>query len=279
MYHRAYLQRTTGARQHYKHILSVMRITLASLLSNFIIILASVTSTHASPMLVWSDNFTASNLDTSKWTVVNEHSWNRYERESYSYNNTYIWNGGLVLESDHLQGNIYTSGEVNTARTFSFTYGIVDIRARLPRGQGIWPAFWLLSSNCQMYPSTLSGCNITPKAGYAEIDIMEMLGQNPNYMYMTNHFGSVPGQNLSHQCTYTGPDYSADYHVFSINWQPDSITWLIDGIPHCKQSDGVPNGPMFLVMNTAIGGMFPGNPNITTQFPQYTEISYVHVSQ
>ena len=281
MYQHTHSLYITGTKAYYtsRRLLSTVRVTLASLLATVVVLLATISSAHAAPTVVWSDNFTATNLDTSKWTAVNEPSWNRYERESYSYNNTYIWGGDLVLKSSMLPGNVYTSGEVTTAHTFSFTYGTIDIRARLPHGQGIWPAFWLLSANCQMYPSTTSGCAVTPTTGYGEIDIMEMLGQNPNYMYMTNHFGSLPGQNLSHQCTYTGPNYSADYHIFSVNWQPNSITWLIDGIPHCQQTDGVPNGPMFLVLNTAIGGMFPGNPNITTPFPQYTEINYVHISQ
>ncbi len=263
-----------------KQILSrTMRIMLALLLATIAILLVTVSSTHAASRIVWSDNFTGKSLDPYKWNVINDPSWNKGERELYSYDNVYIGNGDLTIRSDNNNKNLYTSGEVNTFDRFSFQYGTVDIRARLPHGQGIWPAFWLLTANCRMYPSTGSGCTVTPTQGYGEIDIMEMLGQNPHYMYMTNHFGYYPGQNLSHQCTYTGPDYSADYHVYSIDWQPHSLTWLIDGVPHCHQTDGVPNGPMFLVMNTAVGGLFPGNPNVTTQFPQYTQISYVHISQ
>ncbi|GAC1363701.1 MAG: hypothetical protein NVS2B12_13160 [Ktedonobacteraceae bacterium] len=254
------------------------RIVLLSLLANFALVLAMTSSTHAAPRLVWSDNFTNKTLDASKWNVINEASWNKGEREAYSYNNAYVQNNGLVIRSDN-HNNIYTSGEVNTSHHYAFKYGVIDIRAKLPHGQGIWPAFWLLTANCQMYPAASAGCVVTPSAGYGEIDIMEMLGQNPHYMYMTNHFGSIPGQNLSHQCTYTGPDYSADYHIYTMDWEPGSLTWLIDGVPHCKQTDGVPNGPMFLVMNTAVGGLFPGNPTVSTQFPQYTQISYVHVSQ
>ncbi|MBA2679354.1 MAG: glycoside hydrolase family 16 protein [Ktedonobacteraceae bacterium] len=262
-----------------KQFLATMRVMLASLLTTIALLLATVSSpAHAASRIVWSDNFTGVNLDASKWNVVNAPSWNKGEWESYSSNNVSLNHDSLLLKSDNAN-NGYTSGEVNTFQRYTFTYGRVDIQAKLPHGQGIWPSFWLLTANCQMYPSTGSGCTVTPTQSYGEVDIMEMLGQNPHYIYLTNHFGYYPRQNLSHQCTYTGPDYSADYHVFSIDWRPGSLTWLIDGVPHCHQTDGVPNGPMFLVLNTAIGGLFPGNPNVTTQFPQYTQIGYVHISQ
>ena len=262
-----------------KRLLPVMRTVLAMLVATVAILLTTISPAHAFSRLVWGDNFTNKTVDASKWNVINEPSWNSGERELYSYDDVYTGGGGLTIRSDNYSSVLYTSGEVNTYNRYSFTYGRVDIRAKLPSGQGIWPAFWLLTSNCRMYPSANSGCTVTPAQGYGEIDIMEMLGQNPHYMYMTNHFGYYPGQNLSHQCTYTGPDYSADYHIYSMDWEPNSLTWLIDGIPHCRQTDGVPNGPMFLVMNTAVGGLFPGNPNVTTKFPQYTQVSYVHVWQ
>ena len=145
----------------------------------------------------------------------------------------------------------------------------------LRSGQGIWPTLWLLGNDCNP-----QYCN-WPADGANELDIAEQFNE-PRTVYMTPHAGPQRSVSLSlHACRYTGPDYSAKYHVFSVVWeQGGKITWYIDGIQRCQSEiPGYFETPMYIVLNTAIGGRSVGKPNSSTPFPQYHLIDYVRVYQ
>jgi beta-glucanase (GH16 family) len=107
-----------------------------------------------------------------------------------------------------------------------------------------------------------------------EIDIMELLGHEPTRVYMTHHWGAWPNVQ-SHGGSYAGPDFSQDFHTFAIEWRPGLLIWLVDGVLRFVSTTHVPDEPFFIILNTAVGGDWPGNPDQTTVFPQYHEIDYV----
>lgn len=220
--------------------------------------------------LVWQDEFNGASLDTSKWNVASDAP-GGYQNCCLN-NNLNAWvasdvsltNGILRLTTrrQSFQGKVYTSGAVTTQDRFDFLYGRIDIRARLPKGNGIWPAFWLLPSKTVLVDNLSS----------YEVDVMEALGQDPHTDYMVHWWGA------HHEyCRFTGPDFSAGYHVFSFIWSATAISWLIDGKVRCKFTSEIPNAPMYLILNDRIGGSWPVPPDTSTVLPQYTDIDYVRV--
>lgn len=221
--------------------------------------------------LVWNDEFNGPHLDATKWTVVND--------AAGGYHNCCLGNtlnawvagdvslvGGnlrLTTERQTFQGHTYTSGAVTTEGKFDFFYGRLDIRARLPKGDGIWPAFWLLPTDTSQF--------VDGFANY-EVDMMEYLGQDPHTDYMVDWVGA-----RNRYCVYSGPDLSATYHVYSFIWTPTAITWLIDGVQRCQFHQGMPTTPMYLILNDRIGGSWPVPPDTSTVLPQYTDIDYVRI--
>ena len=219
--------------------------------------------------LIWNDEFNGTGIDTTKWNVETDAPGGHVSccladgLQYWSADNVAVQNGILRLTSEQRWegGKRYTSGAVTTLHTFDFRYGRVDIRARLPKTQGMWLAFWML-------PVRQTWQGSAPH----EVDITELLGQNPSKVYMVNHWGAQ-----KQWCNYTGPDFSADYHVFSLVWDSSSLTWYVDGIQRCEVSQGIPDEDMYLLLNTFVGGSWSGPPNATTVFPQYTDIDYVRV--
>ena len=135
------------------------------------------------------------------------------------------------------------------------------MRAKLPKGKGIWPAHWMLPEDRRWPP---------------EIDIMEMLGHKPNRILMTVHHRQLD-KPVHSGFSYVGPDFSADFHTFALEWEPDRLAWFIDGKRRHFSPLYSPDTPFFLILNTAVGGILPGNPDETTQFPVYHTIDYVRV--
>ncbi len=216
-------------------------------------------------ILVWQDEFKGNQVDTGKWRVENADLDKNAEWQYYSPDEVYLENGFLVLRSqkrDKEKRN-YTSGLVETKDRFTQTYGRFEIRAKLPRGQGIWPAIWLMNAVGKWPP---------------EIDIVEMLGQEPDKVYMTNHFGTYPNNQLE-GAPYVGLDFSKDFHTFTLEWEPEELRWYIDGVKRFSTKKNVPNVPFYIILNTAVGGNWPGYPDETTQFPQFHLIDYVAVYQ
>ncbi|HPF99172.1 MAG TPA: family 16 glycosylhydrolase [Kiritimatiellia bacterium] len=213
---------------------------------------------------IWSDEFTGPAIDATKWRVEDAALVKNNELQYYAPDDVYIEDGKLVIRSQQraMGDREYTSGLVESKGKFSFLYGRVDIRAKLPRGQGLWPAHWMLPADGSWPP---------------EIDIMEIVGSQPEALVMSLHNGAWP--DLDSQSFDTlGPDLSADFHVFSLEWEPGSIRWLLDDVQQFAVTRGVPSIPFYLILNTAVGGSMPGNPDETTVFPQYHVIDYVRVS-
>ncbi len=210
----------------------------------------------------WSDEFSGSALDGSKWFAQNV-AW-PYNNESEFYRPQNVAVGGGLCTITSLRqsfgGKPYTSGRIETGGRFNQLFGKFEFRAKLPKGKGIWPALWLLPDG--MWPP--------------EIDIMELLGDNPNKVYFTNHWGTSSDVH-SYGSSFIGPDFSADFHTFCVEWWPDRLDFTIDGSIKSTHRTSVPRNSMSLIINTAVGGIWPGYPDASTVFPQTLQVDWVRV--
>jgi len=213
--------------------------------------------------LVWHDEFDGDKIDTKKWKASDTAPVKNNELEYYSPENVYIKDGKLVLKSEKREkgGRLYTSGHVDTKGKFTFQYGRVEVRAKLPATKGMWPAHWLMPERSVWPP---------------EIDIMELVGSFPDRIHMTNHYGVYP-HNRYETKVFKGPDYTKDFHVFALEWDSAELRWYIDGTQRFSVKRNIPREPFYIILNTAVGGTMPRNPDETTVFPQYHEIDYVRV--
>ena len=241
--------------------------------------------------LIWQDEFNGQQLDTAKWNVLlREHS-KHNELQYYVPDEVYVKNGLLRVRSRirKFGSKEFTSGRLDTRGKFSPVHGRFEIRAKLPTGKGLWPAHWLYPQNRDwpmeyiMAEAVAGGKErLIPeeRAWYSEIDIMEFLGHEPNILYATLHYCTFDGEKRTSSGKWEGPvDYSKDFHIYALEWEPDSIRWYIDGQLLHATTDGIPHTPHYLILNTAIGGVWPGNPDSTTSFPQFQDIDYVRVFQ
>jgi beta-glucanase (GH16 family) len=221
--------------------------------------------------LTFDEEFNGTILDMNKWNIEN-YAPGGYFNCCLSYGTQYFTPNALSLQNGYLDIETarqtigkykYTSGAITTENKFSFLYGRVDIRAKLPKSQAFWPALWLLPDGT------------TSKGALFEIDIMELLGRDPTTVYLANHW------NVTHQTSvaFTGPDFSQGYHVFSIIWTSQAITWYIDGIQRAQTSQEVSNKSMYLLINSTLGGHFAGYPDASTVLPQHMDLDYVRVYQ
>ncbi|QDP42265.1 glycoside hydrolase family 16 protein [Radiobacillus deserti] len=215
--------------------------------------------------LIWHDEFDSLCLSSSKWNIEDWAANKNNELQYYSPDNVKVENGVLTLTSrqESFKGRDYTSGAVHTQGKFDFLYGKAEMRAKLPAGQGIFPAFWMMTDKEETW--------------LPEIDIMEMLGHRPDEIWMVHHWLDSNGNLQSNSGSFKGSNFSTDYHTFGIEWTPDSITWFIDGVERFKSEVSVPNERMYLYLNTAVGGIWPGDPDHTTVFPVQFDIDYVRV--
>jgi beta-glucanase (GH16 family) len=241
--------------------------------------------------LVWRDEFNGKRIDPKKWNVLlREHS-KHNELQYYLPDEVFTDNGCLRLRSRvrDYGSKHYTSGRVDTKDKFAPVYGRFEIRAKLPGGKGLWPAHWLYPQdrNWQMeYIMAEAVANgkerLIPedRPWYSEIDIMEFLGHEPNTVYGTLHYYTYDGQKKTSSVTWKADvDYSKDFHIYALDWEPDALRWYIDGKLIHTATNGVPHTPHYLILNTAVGGQWPGNPDPTTSFPQHHDIDYVRVYQ
>lgn len=239
-------------------------------------------TSYAGLSLKWSDEFDGSGLDANSWNYeTGGGGWGNNELENYtnSNRNSYLTKGYLVLEArkEASGNNSYSSARLQTKGKREFKYGRMDIRAKLPKGKGIWPAIWMLGSNILT----------TPWPACGEIDIMELLGHEPNKMYGTMHWGNVGGASTHIGDSYVLPaeDFSQKFHVFSILWDADKIEWYVDSVKFFtgNKTSVTGNYPFdntfFFILNLAVGGAWPGNPDGTTVFPQRMVVDYVRVYQ
>ena len=248
-------------------------------------------STPATVRPVWQDEFdqpVGTGPDPAKWAYdLGDNGWGNKELQTYtdSRENSFVTadpeaTGGhaLVLKAVRTPAGGYTSARLNTQGRFSTTHGRIEVRLKLPRGQGIWPAFWMLGDGFGRVPWPVCG----------EIDIMEMIGHQPGTLYGTLHGpGYSAAEGLVKSTVLPGGAAFADaYHVFAVDWRAGRIDWLLDGqVFHTLTPANLPTGtrwvfddtPFFLLMNLAVGGLWPGYPDDTTRFPQEYRIDYVRV--
>jgi beta-glucanase (GH16 family) len=204
---------------------------------------------------------------------------NTNEQQAYVPGNVSIENGNLKITALKQTVNVvnewpdrpstyyYTSGLVETggdqygyANKFTFQYGYMEARIKIPSGQGLWPAFWMWPANYQDPP---------------EIDTMEIIGNLPNELNMTYHYvGGQSGQ------VYNGPDFSQDYHIYGCEWTPTYIAWYIDGAQVARFTDAakIPQQRMYLILNLAVGGDWPG-PVSNSALPASMLVDWLHVYQ
>ncbi|HEX5552274.1 MAG TPA: family 16 glycosylhydrolase [Chitinophagaceae bacterium] len=233
--------------------------------------------------LVWRDEFGGSSLNENDWNYeTGGTGWGNNELENYTSRpqNVFLSSGNLVIEArkEDYQGSHYTSARITTQGKKEFTYGRIDIRAKIPVAKGMWPALWMLGGNISTVPWPACG----------ETDIMELIGKNPSRVVGSFHWKKADGTEGTYNDTYnlTTGDFSQHFHVFSLLWGHDSLQILVDDVPYVKASrealtDGIYpfDKPFFLIFNVAVGGNWPGPPDHTTQFPQRMFVDYVRVFQ
>jgi beta-glucanase (GH16 family) len=233
--------------------------------------------------LIWSDEFNGapgSPPDPSKWVYdLGGDGWGNQELEVYTDNrgNSHLdGQGHLVIQALQLAPGKFTSARLKTQGKFAFEYGRVEARIRIPYGQGIWPAFWMLGADIRR--------NGWPTCG--EIDIMENIGREPDTVHGTIHGpGYSGGKAIGKPFQIAGGRFAADYHVYAVEWAPERIDFLVDGQSYQTVTPaGLPPGtkwvydhPFFVILNVAVGGAWPGNPDGSSAFPQQMLVDYVRV--
>jgi beta-glucanase (GH16 family) len=233
--------------------------------------------------LVWHDEFdmaAGTPPDRAKWTYdLGQSGWGNGELEDYTASAANAFHDGeghLIIQAIALPGGKYTSARLKTQGLASFRYGRVEARIRTPFGQGMWPAFWMLGNNI----STVGW----PSCG--EIDIMENIGKEPATVHGTVHGPGYSGAGgISAQYTLHEGRFADDFHVFALEWRPESIEISVDHVVYQRvRPADLPKGaawvydrPFFLLLNLAVGGYWPGYPDATTQFPQRMTVDYVRV--
>lgn len=247
----------------------------------------SVFSLHAGGQcleLVWSEEFDYTGLpDPDIWSFeTGAGGWGNNELQYYKAadsSNAWVENGTLVIKAkeESVQGSSYTSTRIVTRDLYEFRYGRIEARIRLPFGQGIWPAFWLLGANHSEvgWP----GCG--------EIDVMEMIGGpgNENTVHGTAHWDNN-GSHAQYGGNITLPSgiFADDFHLFSVEWNASSIKWFMDGILYHTLNTAPSSldefrNPFYIILNIAVGGDWPQYPDETTVFPQRMEVDYIRVYQ
>ncbi len=243
-------------------------------------------NTEKSWKLVWNDEFDSTKIDLTKWSFdIGGNGWGNNESQYYTSRaeNSFILNDWLVIEArkEEYENSQYTSARMVTKFNGDWQYGKFEISARMPRGQGIWPAIWMLPTDWEY--------GGWPKSG--EIDIMEYLGHDTKTVYGTLHYGNDSPNNTHTGTNYTiplGNDFYDDFHTFTLEWEENEMRWYVDGILYQTQTQWfTPNGiypapfdkQFHLLLNVAVGGNWPGYPDGTTQFPQRMYIDYVRVYQ
>ncbi|HVG38425.1 MAG TPA: glycoside hydrolase family 16 protein [Pyrinomonadaceae bacterium] len=240
--------------------------------------------------LLWRDEFDGSDnspVDSSKWTAeIGGHGWGNNELEYYTdrTQNAALQSGTLAItarkETYTGADNVtrqYTSARLITKNKFAQQYGRFEARIKIPYGQGIWPAFWMLGDNIDAAGWPACG----------EIDIMENIGREPAIVHGTIHGpGHSGAKSISAQ--YSLPNkapFADDYHTYAVEWEPNALRFYVDGVLYTTRTPAdLPSGatwvydrPFFLLLNVAVGGSWPGNPDATTIFPQTMKVDYVRV--
>lgn len=233
---------------------------------------------HWSP--VFAESFNEQTLDTSRWNTCFwwdnsplgcDGSVANGELQRYLPGNVTVHGGMLDIVARHESYSTdsktyqYTSGIITTEGKFVFRYGYVEARIHLTDGKGIWPAFWMLPQD---------------HLAKNEIDIAEILCDQPDVVNTALHF-TVNGRHASVGGTYRGVHFDQGYHVIAVDWEPHFITWYVDGKPfyYVSSAAEIPQTDMYLLLNSAVGGYWSGNPDRSTPFPHHYSIDWVQVWQ
>ncbi len=237
--------------------------------------------------LVWEDEFNGTSLDLSNWEYqVGGGGWGNSELQYYTDgDNVTVSNGSLKITAEEdsanqYPNNAYTSSRIRTRYQGDWRYGKMEASIKLPIGQGIWPAFWMMPSE--------SVYGTWPASG--EIDIMEYLGHQPSTTYATCHYGNAwNDKGSSGSSTNISPSiFNDDFHTFSIEWEPTQIRWYLDGTQFHETNDTDPDFSTYnwpfdqefhFILNVAVGGQWPGSPDASTVFPQTMEVDWVRTYQ
>jgi beta-glucanase (GH16 family) len=221
--------------------------------------------------ITFQDEFDGHALDLQKWNPNDP--WGRErnrELQAYVKDAFVVSNGVLRVQAEKREAmyadkqRSYTSGMMTTYGKFSQQYGRFEIRCRVPKGKGMWPAFWLLPE---------------PLGWPPEIDVLEILGHEPDKLHMTHHFRDAQRKHLSSGGSWKGPDFSEGFHEFAVEWSPEQIVWFVDGHERFRSTKTIPQSKMYLLVNLAVGGDWPGAPDEKTVFPSAFEVDYVRVFQ
>ncbi len=254
-----------------------------------LILVHSASAQEGNWRLVWQDDFNGNQLDFNQWEIeINAFGGGNQELQIYTdrKENVRVEGGNLILEAHRGRTGIsgterdYSSGRIRSKRRGDWTYCRVEIRAQLPPGQGIWPAFWMLPTEEKYGGWAASG----------EIDIMEFKGQEPHRVHGTLHYGGGWPKNK-----YSGKpfelkqgNFTDSFHTFALEWEPKVIRWYVDGELYQTQTEWNSVGGTYpapfdqafhLVFNVAVGGGFVGNPNKETPFPATLKVDWVKVYQ
>jgi beta-glucanase (GH16 family) len=230
--------------------------------------------------LVWQEDFNNKTLNEQVWNFELGNGcpkvcgWGNNEKQLYTKNNHSIKGGNLIITINK-EGEKYTSTRITTAGKKEFQYGRMEVRAKIPTGKGIWPAFWMLGSNI-------------PKVGWpkcGEIDILEYVGREPNKVFTSLHTQDSHGNTINTKVTEIDT-IEVGFHVYAIDWTKDKIDFFVDDklvyafAPNTKNEDTWPyNQPFYFIINTAVGGNFGGHDIDDAIFPQEFVIDYIKVYQ
>jgi beta-glucanase (GH16 family) len=222
-------------------------------------------------------------LSSDKWLVADYPVDVNDEKAYYTPDNVVTRDGMLVITAERreLGGRPFASGLLSTAGRFSFTYGKVEWRAKMAKGKGVWPSLWLNGQDCAAtFESGSQACPTWPERGSDEIDVVEIAGSEPHKVHMTQHYNPDGEEHeIPNEFEWEGPDMSADFHTYGLEWTPDALVWYVDGVERARATEPIPDTPKFLIMNMAIGGHFDGDPDDSTQFPVEYQIDWVRVSE
>ena len=236
--------------------------------------------------LVFSEEFQGNSLDSSKWNsryrwgphwIINSEEQFYVDRindpdfghNPFSFDGEHMYISA-IRTPDWLRSKAsnqpYLSGALTTYNKFKMRYGYVEMRAKLPRGKGLWPAFWLLHQH--------------DHDRRPEIDVVELLGDTPNLIYNTYHWVENWEARRTPSYEVWGPDFSQDFHTYAMQWEPGRITWYLDGEQQHQFVDGnVSWEEMYLLVNLAVGGWWPGSPDSSTPLPATMVVDYIRAYQ
>lgn len=223
--------------------------------------------------LVWNDEFNGPNIDGTKWEwEVNGDGGGNNELQFYTdrRENSSIEEGKLVIKAlrEDYYTKHYTSARMRTKNKGDWKYGRFEARMKLPYGKGMWPAFWMLPTDWVYGGWPLSG----------EIDIMEMLGHETTRVYGTIHWGDPNHRQSGGNYVLPAGTFAGTYNTFVVEWDSAGFAWYVNGVRYFATAKGQPFDQRFhILLNLAVGGNWPGNPDASTVFPQMMYVDYVRV--